>query len=223
MCGSDAIMFDTEHGTMNEGQIENLVRLCEMAGITALCRVAAARPEFILRIMDAGVMGIIVPHVKTRQEVEEIVSAVKYPPIGRRGVGNFTRATGYGSLSVMKYLPKANKETMVTIQIEDPEGVENVEAIVKTEGLDCVFIGRNDLAVSMGYPGQQDAPEVQGAIDKVVTATLDAGLILQVVTSEEEAPYWIKRGARLLSMGWVSMLTNGLKGTFDRLRSSEVV
>jgi 4-hydroxy-2-oxoheptanedioate aldolase len=218
-CGSDAISFDAEHGTLNESQIENLVRICELAGVPTLCRVPCGREEFILRIMDAGIMGIIVPHVRTREYAESIVSFVKYPPVGRRGLGNFTRATAFGKLKAVETITLANSETMVTIQIEEPEGVENVESIVNTRGLDCIFIGRNDLAVAMGYPGRADAPEVQKAVEKVVLATLNAGLALQIATDEKEAPYWIKRGARLLSIGWVQFLQRGLKECMANFRA----
>ena len=217
-CGSDALSFDAEHGTLNETQLEDLVRICEMARVPSICRVPFGRPEFILRIMDAGIMGIIVPHVKTREYAESIVSFVKYPPVGQRGLGNVTRATGYGKLKAAEYIEQANRETMVTIQIEEPEGVENIDSIVRTKGLDCVFIGRNDLAVTMGYPGKADAPEVQEAIEKVASATLGAGLTLQVAIDEKEASYWVRRGATLLSIGWVSLLQKGLRETLANLR-----
>ena len=217
-CGADTISFDAEHGTLNEGQIEDLARICEMAGVPSTCRVPYGRQEFILRIMDAGIMGIIVPHVNTREYAESVVSFVKYPPLGRRGLGNYIRATGYGRLKGAEYIAMANSETMVTIQIEEPEGVENIDSIVKSPGVDCVFIGRNDLAASMGYPGNAGAPEVRKAVDRVVDAVLGAGLTLQVVSDEKEAQSWIQRGARLLSVGWASWLQNGLKQSIERIR-----
>jgi 2-dehydro-3-deoxyglucarate aldolase len=84
----------------------------------------------------------------------------------------------YICMSAEEYGTKANREAMVIIQFEDAWGIENFESIVKTDGLDCVDIGKNDFALSMGHPGRVDAPEVQEAIEKVATMTLDAGLTL---------------------------------------------
>jgi 2-keto-3-deoxy-L-rhamnonate aldolase RhmA len=202
-CGCDAITFDSEHGSLDFGQIEDMARACELAGVVPFCRVPAGRPEIILRTMDAGVMGIMVPHVQTREEAEAIVSYVKYPPMGHRGCAATVRAAGYLGMGAKEYVTKANSETMVSIQIEDPVGVQNIESIVKTEGVDCVTIGPNDLSLSMGYPGQVDAPEVQEAIEKIVSTTLNAGLTLWVGADERTGPQWIKRGARLLSINIV--------------------
>jgi len=217
-CGCEAITFDSEHGSLDISQIEDLARTCELVGVTPLCRVPAARPEIILRTMDAGVMGVIVPHVKIREDAEAIVSYVKYPPLGCRGMAMPARAPGYVGMSVEEYVTKANNETMVIIQIEDPEGVENFDSIRKTPGLDGVLIGRNDLTLSMGYQGRVDAPEVQEAIEKVASMTLDAGLTLMVATDEREGPRWIKRGARLLSIHMVPFIRRKWAESMEALR-----
>ena len=209
-CNMDFITFDSEHGPLNYSEIEDLSRACEVAGVTPLCRVPAPRPEIILRTMDAGVMGIVCPHVMTRDIAEQIVSSVKYPPLGHRGLAMTARAPGYSGMAVEDYTKLSNRETMVIIQIEDPEGVQNFESIVKTQGLDAVFIGRNDLALSMGYQGNVKAPEVQKAIDKIVDLTIENGLHLMIATDEVEGIYWINRGAKLLSMHIVPFIRRKL-------------
>ena len=219
-CGTDAITFDSEHGSLDISQIEDLARACELVGVTPLCRVPAGRQEIILRTLDAGVMGVIVPHVKTRDDAEEIVSSVKYPPWGRRGMAMTARAPGYMGMSVDDYITQANNETMVIVQIEDPEGVENVESIVSVKGLDGVFIGRNDLTLAMGFTGNVSAPEVQKAIEKVASMTLKAGLTLVVATDEREGPSWIKRGARLLSIHIVPYIRRKWSEGMKELRHS---
>jgi 4-hydroxy-2-oxoheptanedioate aldolase len=107
---------------------------------------------------------------------------------------------------VKDYLAQANDETMVILMIEDIEGVDNVESILKTDGVDCVFIGRGDLSLSMGCVGRKDDPALKAAIEKVVQATLDAGVGLMVATDEREGPLWIERGARFFSIQVVSFL-----------------
>jgi len=219
--GTDAITFDSEHGSLNISQIEDLARSCELTGVTPLCRVPAGRPEILLRTLDAGMMGVIVPHVKTREDTEGVVSSVKYPPWGRRGMAMTARAPGYMGMSVDDYITQANNETMVIIQIEDPEGVENFESIRTVKGLDGVFIGRNDLTLAMGHMGNVSAPEVQKAIEKVASLTLDAGLTLMVATDEREGPLWIKKGARLLSIHVVPYIRRKWTESLTGLRHSK--
>lgn len=209
-CNIDFVTFDSEHGPLDYSQIEDLTRACELVGVTPLCRIPAPRPEIILRTMDAGVMGIVCPHVKTKEIAEQIVSCVKYPPLGHRGLAMTARAPGYSGMIVEEYIKQANEETMVIIQIEDPEGVQNLESIIKVKGIDAVFLGRADLTLSMGYQGNVKAPEVQKAIDKVVNLTQENGLQLMIATDEVEGIYWINRGAKLLSMHIVPFIRRKL-------------
>lgn len=200
MCNVDFITFDSEHGPLNYSEIEDLARACELVGVTPLCRIPAAKPEIILRTLDAGVMGIVCPHVKTKEVAELVVSCTKYPPTGKRGLAMTARAPGYSGLVVNEYTKKSNEETMVIVQIEDPEGVDNIDSILEVEGLDAIFIGRNDLALSMGYQGDINAKEVKEAIEKVTQKTLEAKLELMIATDEIEGVSWINIGAKLLSM-----------------------
>jgi 2-keto-3-deoxy-L-rhamnonate aldolase RhmA len=209
-CNIDFVTFDSEHGPLDYSQIEDLTRACELNGITPLCRIPSPRPEIILRTMDAGVMGIVCPHVKSKDIAEQIVTYVKYPPQGKRGLAMTARAPGYSGMIVEDYIKEANEETMVIIQIEDPEGVDNLESILSVKGIDAVFLGRADLTLSMGYQGNVKAPEVQEAIEKVVTITSKHGIQLMVATDEVEGIYWINRGAKLLSMHIVPFIRRKL-------------
>jgi 2-keto-3-deoxy-L-rhamnonate aldolase RhmA len=146
-------------------------------------------------------MGIVCPHTKTKEDVEALVSYVKYPPRGIRGMAMTARAPGYTTgMGIEEYTGKSNEETMVIVQIEDREGVENFDAILKVPGLDAVFIGRNDLAMSMGAKGNVNTPKVQEAIEMVAAKTIAAGLPLMLATDEVEGVHWIRKGAKLLSV-----------------------
>ena len=219
-CNIDAICFDSEHGSLDISQIEDLSRSCELVGVTPICRVSALRQDLILRTMDAGVMGIVCPHIKTVEEAENLVSYIKYPPQGCRGMAMTTRASGYSRMTVDEYTLKSNQETMAIIQIEDIEGVNNFESIIKVNGLDAIFIGRNDLALSMGYKGNLKAPEVQKAIDKIVDITLGNGLPLMIATDEIEGVSWVKRGTRIVSIHIVPLLRRKLNEVTSILLSS---
>lgn len=218
-CGADAISLDAEHGTLNEAEIVSLTRVCDLAAIPVFCRVPSPDPAFIQRILDGGVLGVVVPHVSDAATAEAVVAAIKYPPLGTRGLGNFTRATGFGKIPAVEYIAAANRETMVTVQIEDRAGVDNVESIAATEGVDCIWIGYNDLAVSLGYPGRAGEKPVQDAIDHVIAATRAAGRLVQVVSDFAGAERWVARGASLLSVGWTSYLSGAFREAIGRARS----
>ena len=177
LVGADYVMLDAEHGIYDVPQIANLVRAAECVGITPLARIPRNDLDVIPRYLDQGVQGIIVPHVNTREEAEQIVRATKYTPEGERGFGSW-HATNYGLLSIADYIEMANRETMVIIMCESKKGVDNLEEIVKVRGIDVVMIGATDLSLSLGIPGQFDDPLEQEAITRAKRIALEAGKVV---------------------------------------------
>lgn len=175
LAGFDFVMFDCEHGPMSVETVEHLVRAAEAAGITPLARVPINEESTILRFLDTGLMGIMVPHVETAADAEAAVRAMKYPPVGHRGLGT-VRSSDYGLRApAADYVQAANEETLVITLVESQKGLENVEQIAAVPGVDVVHIGPSDLSMSMGYYGKPDHPDVQAAIDRIVAATTAAG------------------------------------------------
>lgn len=170
--GYDFVILDMEHVCVNPETLENMVRAAECAGITPLVRVPNAMPEAILRALDCGAQGVVVPHVRSRAEAEQAVAASRYYPLGSRGISG-GRTTGFGVIDLPTYFERANSEIMVVAMIEDKEGVDNLDAIVSVTGIDMVLEGAIDLSQSYGVPGQAQHPTVQSAIEKIATACLD--------------------------------------------------
>ncbi len=197
MSGSDAIILEAEHAPMNEAQIEDVVRACEIGGAPPLCRVPGIDPAFILRVLDAGIMGVVVPHIRTADDAAAVVAAVKYPPMGHRGSGT-ARAAGYGAISRDTYVAAANAETMVILMIEEPEAVDHIEAIAAVDGVDCLFIGRGDLSLTLGV--KPSDPTLEAMVDQVLAAAGACGLPVMVAAGEDEARHWIDRGAQIISL-----------------------
>lgn len=218
--GVDGISVDAEHGALSEGEIVDMTRVAELYGLPMTCRVPSLRSDFILRVLDGGVTNIVVPHVTDAAMAARAVQAVRFPPVGRRGLGNFTRATGNGRLKAAEYVTLANAEIMLIVQIEDRAGLDNVEAIAATDGVDAIFIGANDLALDLGYPGGADQPEVQAAIDRIITVSKAAGRAIQVVSSTGDAEGWIARGAQILALGWQSAVTGGFARDIKRIKNA---
>ena len=167
--GYDFVILDMEHVCVNPETLENMVRAAECAGLTALVRVPNAAPEAILRALDCGALGIVVPHVRNRADAEQAVAASRYYPLGSRGISG-GRTTGFGAIDLPTYFERANAEIMVVAMIEDSEGVANLEEIVSVRGIDMVLEGAIDLSQSYGVPGQAQHPDVQAAITAIATA-----------------------------------------------------
>jgi len=162
--GFDWLTIDMEHSVITLAEAQQLIQVIDLAGSVPLVRVGENNPNLIKRVMDAGAYGVIVPMVNTKDDAERAVRAVKYPPVGTRGVG-LARAQGYG-LDFEKYKEWASKNSIVIVQIEHIEAVNNLEEILKVKGVDGSIIGPYDLSGSMGSPGEYNRPEVKEKIEK---------------------------------------------------------
>ena len=175
LAGFDFVLIDCEHGPMDLESVEAMVRAAEAAGLTPLARVPHNEASIILRFLDVGVMGLLVPHVETADDARRAVAAMKYPPDGERGLAG-VRANEYGAREPMAdYVRRANEETLFMALVESRKGVENAAEIAAVPGVDVVQIGPNDLSMSMGHFGRSDDPEVQAAIDQIIAAAKAAG------------------------------------------------
>ncbi len=175
LAGFDFVMLDCEHGPMSVESLENLVRAAEAAEITPLARVPHNDPWTILRFLDVGVLGLLVPHVDSAEDARAAVAAAKYPPLGHRSLAG-VRAADYGAKApTAEYIRVANEETMVLALVESRAGLEHVAQIAAVPGVDVVHIGPSDLSMSLGHLGQPEHPEVQAAIDRIIAAAQAAG------------------------------------------------
>ena len=140
--GLDFYMIDGEHSPVTTAQVQEIVRACEVSGITPLARVRSNDAKLILQYLDVGVMGIMMPGIRTVNEVEALVQAVKYPPAGSRGFG-FVRACDYlqGTMTQGEYVSFSNEQTLVLPMIEHKEAVDNLDDLLTVEGVDGFVIG----------------------------------------------------------------------------------
>jgi len=164
--GLDFVMLDAEHGSLTPGTVEDMIRGAEIVGVTPIVRVPANREEVILSYMDRGAMGVIVPHVNTREDAEAAVAAVKYGPQGRRGMGGGRSLRPYRDEE--NVFAAANRETMVVCMVEEQEGVDNLDSILDVPGVDVIHIGSVDLSQSLGFVGQTRHPKVLETIDYII-------------------------------------------------------
>jgi 2-keto-3-deoxy-L-rhamnonate aldolase RhmA len=163
--GFDWLAVDLEHSVITIREAEELIRIISLCDVTPLVRLTSNNPNQIKRVMDAGSHGIIVPMVNTPEDARNAVNAVKYPPLGKRGVG-LARAQGYGA-TFNEYLEWQKHEPIVIVQIEHIDAVNNLEKIFSVEGIDGYIIGPYDLSGSLGVPGQFEHPSFLAAMEQI--------------------------------------------------------
>jgi len=166
--GFEWLAIDMEHSVIGIQDIEPLIQVIEASECVPLVRLWSNDPVLAKRVMDAGAYGVIVPMVNSRKDAERAVSSVKYPPDGQRGVGLY-RAQGFG-VKFEEYKNSINQESLVIVQIEHKQAVENISEIVSAPGVDGVMIGPYDISGSLGVTGELDHPLVMQAREKVLSA-----------------------------------------------------
>lgn len=162
--GYDWLVVDMEHSAVTLDIAQQLIQVIELSGTVPLVRVGENSAYLIKRVMDAGAHGVVVPMVNTAQDAEMAVKAVKYPPRGTRGVG-LARAQGYGT-EFEKYRLWADKKSVVIVQIEHIDAIDNLEEILSVEGVDGSMIGPYDLSGSLGHPGRFERKDVRDALKR---------------------------------------------------------
>lgn len=161
----DWLTIDMEHSNITMTEAHNLIQVIDLAGGVPFVRVGSNDPYLIKRVMDSGAHGVIVPMVNSRSDAERAVKAVKYPPHGNRGVG-LARAQGYGR-SFSEYMQWLEQQSVVIVQIEHIDAVDNLEDILTVEGVDGFIVGPYDLSGSLGVPGDFYHPEVISALARI--------------------------------------------------------
>jgi 2-keto-3-deoxy-L-rhamnonate aldolase RhmA len=160
--GYDFVVIDEEHAPFDRLAVDQALVAARAAHIAALVRVASASASNLLSGLDAGAVGVLVPHVCSAQKATEIAAACRYRG-GKRGFSNSPRAGRYGGLSLHQRVEHADGMTTVVAQIEDPEALGQIDAIAEVDGIDALFIGRGDLAVALGVASPEAPSRRRGA------------------------------------------------------------
>jgi 2-dehydro-3-deoxyglucarate aldolase/4-hydroxy-2-oxoheptanedioate aldolase len=214
VCGFDYFIIDCEHGNFDYTSVARILTVAREAGISGVVRIPDAKREVVLKYMDMGAVGLLLPNTETVEQARALVEYAKYAPLGNRGVQLFRGHTGFEKIaSPVEYMKRKNDETILIIQIESPTGLGNIDDLMAVEGIDAAFIGPNDLSQSMGLMGQFEHPDFIAALDKVIAAAKKAnkfsGAHFQVAGAL--AP-WIAKGMTLnLWANEAVMMMNGAK------------
>jgi 2-keto-3-deoxy-L-rhamnonate aldolase RhmA len=219
LLGWDFLVFDAEHGPLQPREIENLCRAVEPNGTTALVRVTTNDPPTILRFLDIGAHGVHVPWVNSATDAERAVRAVKYSPLGTRGLAG-SRASQWGLREpIDAYVERANRETLVVIQVETQEAVDAIDDYLKIDGVDVLFLGPTDLSQSLGHPGDLRHPSVLAAMDRVADAVVGSGTTLGIYAGTVDmTKEWLDRGARYFTTSLEPFLRDGMRAYLRDVR-----
>ncbi len=198
--GYDFMLIDMEHSVFSFETVADLIRVARGFGIPAIVRPPACVKFYMTRLLDAGANGLMIPMTETKEQAEEIREACYYRPIGKRGCAGTIGQTDFQQLPPQKTIEIANEKNLIIAQIESETGVQNIESIVSTEGIDAIIIGPYDLSNSLGRIGQITSPEVHEKIELLVQACRKYKKYSGIHTGNiEQLKYWKQVGMQLLA------------------------
>jgi 2-keto-3-deoxy-L-rhamnonate aldolase RhmA len=201
--GAEFVIYDMEHTGWSIETIRMLMSTTRAADTIPMARVPAGDYHLIARPLDLGAMGIMVPMVETAEQAAQIAATVRYPPVGRRGAAFGVAHDDYAGGDLVAKMASANDEIFLMAQIETERGLENVEAIAATDGVDCLWIGHFDLTNSLGIPGQFTHPTYLAAVDRVLAACREHDKIPGIMAGDVDS------GRDLLAKGFRALAYSG--------------
>jgi 4-hydroxy-2-oxoheptanedioate aldolase len=187
--GFDFVMLDMEHGFARMN-LPVLILAADAAGITPIVRVANFSRADLLNALEFGAGGIQVPMVDTPEQAQALVRETKYAPLGERGFSSVTRAADYGRASLAEFAAAANRETLLIIQLETRQALDNAASIASVEGIDMIFFGPGDLSQSFGLFGQEGSATVREAIVGAIRAVGRRVPVSTSAFSAEDIRFW---------------------------------
>ncbi len=198
--GIDFVLLDMEHTGFDSERIADLIAWFKATPIAPFVRVPQGLYHFLARTMDAGALGVMVGNVESGEQARAIVQAVKYAPLGARGVGLGAAHNDYVVPDAGAYLRDANLNTTVICQIESTKGLASLDAIASTEGVDVLWVGQFDLTQSLGIPAQFDHPDCVDALRRIAAAAGRAGKAAGMQPgSPQQAEQWLSLGFNVVS------------------------
>jgi 4-hydroxy-2-oxoheptanedioate aldolase len=220
LIGFDYVVIDMEHGPVDIGLAEDMVRAAEWAGTTPIIRVTHNSPHLILRALDVGALGLHVPEINDAEDARAMVASMKYGPEGRRGLAG-VRASRYGLKgSLAEYTAAANRETLAIAHIENVRAVENLDDLLAVEGIDIYYLGPADLSNSLGIPGQARDPRVVEMVEETIKRIVSAGKVAGCIAADgETARRYIDLGVLYLATHAIKLMVDGSRNFIEEVRS----
>ena len=197
--GYDAAFIDLEHTAFDLSTVQAMVVAAERVGITPIVRTPGFDPAFILRLLDMGVQGIQVPHVNGAAGARAAVQAVRYPPLGDRGMAGASRAADFGKVPLGRHIEESNREITLAVMIEDVQALDEIDEIASIEGLDIIAVGPSDMARALGVAAESGHPKLVAAVERVSQAIKRGGIAKMAFPMNHRS--YPRTAAELLELG----------------------
>lgn len=201
MAGYDFGVLDLEHGgAVNMNDVYPLILAAENRGIKLMARIPGVNETYIKWLLDLGIGGLQIPHIKTKADAQRAVEYSKFHPMGERGLCRFVRAAEFSNIPKEQYITTANSRSIIVLQIEGVEGAANIEEICAVDGIDIIFVGPYDLSQSMGLTGQIWHPDVAKEITRIIEICKKRNIATGVFTDTPEGiKHWSALGVKYLN------------------------
>jgi 2-keto-3-deoxy-L-rhamnonate aldolase RhmA len=224
--GADFVYVEYEHSFMNEADLAGFVLCCRAHDLPVVAKVPECSRTHVAKLLECGVIGIQLPWTETREQIDRLVSYVKYPPQGIRAA-----APGMGNcdydlhVSGREFLETGNRETVVLAHVETRRGIENLDEILANPHVDVLFLGMYDLSVSYGQPGEFRHPDVARAVETALAAARRHGKVAGMyVPDARAAEAWVSKGMRFFeTASEVDFIDCGARGLIKQFRQLGVV
>lgn len=225
LAGFDWLVLDGEHAPNDISTFIPQLMALKGSASAPVVRVPTNEPVIIKRLLDIGFYNFLIPFVETKEEAEQAVASTRYPPEGIRGVSVSHRANMFGT--VADYFAQSNKNITILVQIESQQGVDNVDAIAATEGVDGIFVGPSDLAAALGHLGNASHPDVQKAIQHIFNRASAHGKPSGILAPvEADARRYLEWGATFVAvgsdLGVFRSATQKLADTFKKITTTAI-
>ena len=197
--GLDYVVIDTEHGPRSRAEMADYLAAFGNSPVVPIVRIPIPTSEYVTMALDAGAQGILAPYCESVEQVKEVVGAAKWRPLKGEAVQRLMDSGEHVSDATRAYLENRNRNTVAIIGIESVEAVNNLEAILQVPGIDGIFVGPNDMSISIGFPDQYDRPEYQEIVKKVIDTSEAHGLATLVHHQTADlSAHWVRQGARFV-------------------------
>lgn len=216
------LLIDGEHAPFDQRSILATLQALAAYPVEAVLRVASDDPVHLKQVLEMGVRNVLVPMIENADQARALASAVRYPPLGKRGVGSgLGRSSRWNSYE--DYLASDDQGICLLAQVESRDGLTNLAQIASVAGIDGIFVGPADLAASMGYLGQPSHSEVTNAVCEAIASIRSLGKIAGVYCTDESlARRYMKHGATMVAVGAdTSLLLRAAKELLRRYLSDE--
>ena len=197
--GLDYVVIDTEHGPRSRAEMADYLAAFSNSPVVPIVRIPIPTSHYVTMALDAGAQGILAPYCESVEEVKEVIGAAKWRPLKGEAVLRLMDTGEHVSDASRAYLENRNRNTVAIIGIESVQAVNNLEEILKVPGIDGIFVGPNDMSISIGFPDQYDRPEYQEIVKKVIDTSEAHGIptLVHHQTADLSA-HWVQQGARFV-------------------------